>query len=326
MDKKIVITGAAGFIGSNVAKALSEKEGTEIIAVDYLVEKKKKKNLAGFKYNKYFEKDKFLDELQKNQIPNIDTIIHLGACTNTTVTDERYVLENNTEYSKKLFDYCVKNGIRLIYASSGATYGDGSNGYDDQKRLLKPLNLYGKSKYLFDEYVLDNKIKPKQWVGLKFFNVYGPNEFRKGEMASMVFQCYNQIKKTGEVMLFKSSRSDYKNGEEKRDFIYIKDVIKVILFFLDNNKISGIFNIGTGKARTFLDLATAVFKSLKIKPKISFFEMPKDIKNKYQYFTQADISSLRAAGYKEDFFELEEGIDDYIKNYLNNDSLEVNTQ
>lgn len=315
VDKKtIVITGAAGFIGSNITEAISEAGEFKIIAVDQLASPDKKKNLARLKYDEYFEYDEFLNKLEKNQIPDIDTIIHLGACTDTTVMDRDYMLKNNTEYSKKIFDLCVKNNIKLIYASSAATYGKGGKGFSDETRDLEPLNCYGESKYLFDEYVLDSETKPKQWVGLKFFNVYGRNEDYKGKMASMVYQCYNQAVNNKEIKLFKASKDGYKNGEEKRDFIYVKDIVKIILFFL-NNEVSGIFNAGTGKARTFLDLAQTIFKNLDMEEKISFFDMPEEIKDKYQYFTQANIDNLRNAGYSEEFFTLEEGVKDYIKNY-----------
>ena len=313
--QRIILTGGAGFIGSNVALALNQIGYLNIVIVDHLNNKFKEENLKDLKYSKYLDRIEFLNLIKTNSISEIDTILHFGACTKTTNADKDFMLEMNTEYSKVLFDYCVQNQLNFIYASSASTYGDGSKGFSDKERNLKPLNYYGYSKYLFDEYVLNSKLKPKQWAGLKFFNVYGCNEFHKGFMASMVLQGYNQAVNNNEIKLFKASKEGYKDGLEKRDFVYVKDVVKVVLFFLEN-KISGIFNLGTGKARSFLDLSEAIFKSLNKKTKISFCEMPQDIKDKYQYFTQADITSLREAWYLDSFYELEDGVSDYIQNYL----------
>lgn len=318
-DKCIIITGGAGFIGSNLIKSLNEKGIQNVIIVDHLTHNKsKRKNLAGLKYNAYVDRDDFLKQIKINAIKDIDVIIHLGARTDTTERDKDFMLKNNTEYSKKLYMFCLQNKCRLIYASSGATYGDGSLGYSDRKRDLKPLNYYGLSKYLFDEWVLDQKEKPSQWVGLKFFNVYGPNEYHKGFMASVIYHGFREIMRDGFVKLFKSYMKDYKNGEQKRDFIYVKDAVNIISFFLNNKDRCGIFNVGTGRARTFVDLANALFSAIKLTPKIKFIDMPKRIKEKYQYFTQADISSLRQIGYQENFYELEDGIREYVQKYLNN--------
>jgi len=314
--KTIVITGAAGFIGSNIARALSKQGEFDLIVVDYPLDEDKKKNLEGVKYKEYVSPDDFLIILSEDKLSDIEAIIHMGACTDTTETNEEYIIENNTEYSKKLFEYCLNKKVRLIYASSAATYGDGSMGFSDNERNLEQLNLYGKSKYLFDEYVLDSTVKPEQWVGLKFFNVYGPYEDHKKRMASMALHSYNQAIKNSGIKLFSASKPGYSDGGEKRDFIYIEDVVKVVMFFLNNPRISGIYNVGTGKPRIFLDLAKAVFLAINKEPKISFFPMPEDLKGKYQYFTQADISKLREAGYKENFIGLEEGVKDYIKSYL----------
>lgn len=313
---KIIVTGGAGFIGSNLVKALNERGLSNIIIVDHLDHDGKKKNISGLDYENFIEKESFFEFCKSGGLKNIEIIFHIGACTNTRELDEDYLLRNNTEYSKQLYNYCIERNARFIYASSGATYGDGSRGYSDFERNLKPLNGYGKSKYLFDEWVLDNKQKPHQWVGLKFFNVYGPNESHKGDMASVVFKGFNQIRKTEVLKLFKSYDKNYEDGGQKRDFIYVKDVVRVMLFFYDNAKKSGIFNVGTGKARSYLDLGRAIFTAMHIKPKIEFIDMPKDLIPQYQNFTQANISSLRGAGYKERFYELEEGVEEYIRSYL----------
>lgn len=315
LNNKIVVTGAAGFIGSNLVQALNLRGLQSLYLVDRLDSEGKKMNLRNLKYESYFDKDEFLAELPN--LPKMETLIHLGAGTDTTIQDEKYFRRNNLEYSKTLFDYSVRTDTRFIYASSAATYGDGSQGFSDQERRLTPLNLYGHSKHWFDEIVLESRRKPGQCVGLKFFNVYGPNEGHKGKMASLVYQGYEQIKRTGKMRLFKSSRLGVADGGEKRDFIYIKDVVKVIMFFFNNPEKSGIFNVGTGKARTVLDLANALFAALGAKPQIEFFEMPAEFREKYQYYTQADLSSLRLAGYSGAFYELEEGISDYVRNYLN---------
>ncbi len=313
-DKKIIITGSAGFIGSNVHKALNDRGFTNIYVVDDLNDDRKKKHLDNLKYQKYFDKKVFLNSL--NDIQDVELIIHLGACTDTTVQDEAYFKENNIDYSKKIFKYCFEKNVRLIYASSAATYGGGEMGFDDNERNLKPLNLYGYSKYWFDEFILNSPNKPSQWVGLKFFNVYGPNEDHKEKMASMIYQGFQQIKRTGKVKLFKSYRSDYKDGGQERDFIYVKDIVSVILFFLDHPKQSGIFNVGTGKARTYLDLSNSIFRARGMEPNVEFIEMPENIRDKFQYSTQANISKLQAAGYDKPFVELEEGIRDYVQTYL----------
>lgn len=314
-NKNIIITGAAGFIGSNLVKELNKRGMENIILVDHLTDEKKK-NIQGLKYKEYVDKDKFLKMVKGNKLANIGLIFHLGARTDTAERNKEFLLKVNTEYSKNLFIFALLNNCRFIYASSAATYGNGSNGYSDKERNLKPLNYYGLSKYLFDEWVLDQKKKPLQWVGLKFFNVYGPNEYHKGFMSSVVYHGFKEIEKSGKIRLFKSYKKDCSDGEQKRDFIYVKDVLKIMLFFLDHKNLNGIYNVGTGKAQTFLDLGNALFRALGKKPKIHFIDMPKRIKEKYQYFTQADITSLRKVGYKETFYELEDGISDYVKNCL----------
>jgi len=317
-SKVYIVTGGAGFIGSNIVKALNDKGLTNIIIVDHLTDNGKWKNLIGLKFVSYYDRKDFLDELNRgtSSLDNVDAIIHMGACTKTTETDENYLIYNNAIYSKTLFDYAAYHNIRFIYASSAATYGDGAKGYNDSETDLKPLNCYGYSKYLFDQWVIGSVKKPLQCVGLKFFNVFGPNEYHKGQMASVVYHGYNQIKKDGEIRLFKSYKQEYKDGEQKRDFIYVKDAVKVVLFFLSQPHINGIFNVGTGKARTFLDLAKAIFSALNLEPNIRFIDMPEDLKDKYQYFTEADITRLRNAGFYVNFSELEDAVKDYVQNYL----------
>lgn len=315
INKNIIVTGGAGFIGSNFVRELNRRGIKNITLVDHLTNEKKK-NIQGLKYKEYFDKDEFFKIVKGNKLTNIDVIFHLGARTDTAERNKEFLLKVNTEYSKKLFKFALLNNCRFIYASSAATYGNGSNGYSDKERNLKPLNYYGLSKYLFDEWVLDQKKKPVQWVGLKFFNVYGHNEYHKGFMSSVVYHGFKEIEKNGEVRLFKSYKKDYSDGEQKRDFIYVKDVLKIMLFFLDHKNLNGIYNVGTGKAQTFLNLVNALFRALGKKSKINFIDMPNRIKEKYQYFTQADITNLRNIGYKETFYELEDGVLDYVKNYL----------
>jgi len=318
MNGKIIVTGGAGFIGSNIVKALNIEGYNQIIIVDHLTDNGKWKNLIDLKFIAYFDRNDFLEELKKDNplFKDVKIIIHMGACTNTTEKNENYIIDNNTIYSKYLFDYAKGRNIRFIYASSAATYGNGSKGYNDKELDLQPLNCYGYSKYLFDQWVLNSKEKPLQWVGLKFFNVFGPKEYHKGQMASVVYHGYHQVIKDGEIRLFKSYKAQYKDGEQKRDFIYVKDAVRVVLFLINNPHINGIFNVGTGEARTFLDLAISVFRALNLKPNIRFIDMPEHLKDKYQYFTEADISSLRNAGYSEEFTPLESAIEDYVVNYL----------
>lgn len=310
----IVITGGAGFIGTNLylkLKSLNKK----VIVVDHIYPKNKK-NLDILGSIEFIDKDKFLKLITQNKINNISHIIHLGARSDTTEKDWIFLKNNNVEYSKKLYNYCAEKNIPFIYASSAATYGDGRLGYDDRTRKLKPLNLYGKSKYIFDEWVLKQKKKPIQYVGLKFFNVFGPYEYHKGKMASVIFHGFKQIKKNGKIKLFKSYKKEYKDGGQMRDFVYVKDVVDVIVFFLKNPQLSGIFNVGTGRARTFSDLANSIFKALKIKENVEFIEMPNELKNKYQYFTEAKMDKLKKVGYKKRFKKLESAVFDYVNNYL----------
>jgi len=313
----IVITGAAGFIGSVVLKHFNDKGHDNILAVDKLGEKTKWKNLNNKKFIDFSAKDDFIANLDK--FNNIDSIIHMGACTDTAEFDLDYLIKNNYEYSKVLYEYSVKNNIPFIYASSAATYGGGENGYDDEMddiSLLTPLNPYGFSKQLFDQWLLRQPETPPFWAGFKFFNVYGPNEYHKGRMASVMFHTFNQINETGKVKLFKSHRPDFKHGEQKRDFVYVKDVAEIIYYFYENRPENGIFNLGTGNARTFNDLAENVIKNSKIKAEIEYIDMPEDIREKYQYFTEAKMDKLKNTGYDKDFHSLEEGIRDYVTNFL----------
>ena len=312
----IIVTGAAGFIGSCIISRLNQEGINDIIAVDVLRKNDKWKNLRHLDFYDYLDREQLLDFLQT--APKIEAIIHMGACSATTERDANYLMENNYRYTLKLAQFAITHDARFIYASSGATYGLGEMGYDDDEskiHLLKPLNMYGYSKQLFDL-----KARREGWfrnmVGLKFFNVYGPNEYFKGDMASVVFKAFNQIQQKGFVRLFKSHRPDFKDGQQLRDFIYVKDVLEIVLFFLKHPQKNGLFNVGTGKARSFLDLVQATFKAMDKEPKIEFFDMPENLRDRYQYFTEAKIEKLRKAGYQKEFFSLEQGITDYVQNYL----------
>jgi ADP-L-glycero-D-manno-heptose 6-epimerase len=311
---KIIVTGGAGFIGSNLVETFNQKGEDRIIIVDHLNEGNKWKNLLGLKFLDYIEKDEFLEKIEKGYFKDVSAIVHLGACSNTTVKDLHYLYLNNYKYSQKLALFALENEINFIYASSAATYGDGSMGFSDEETLLpklKPLNPYGFSKHLFDLWLYYNGLL-NQVVGLKYFNVFGEREFHKGEMKSVVLKAYEEIKKEGKVKLFKSYHPDYKDGEQLRDFIYVKDAVEVTIFFLENPKIKGIFNVGTGKARSFKDLVLAIFSALSLPPNIEYIEMPEYLKNQYQYFTQADITKLRKVGYNKPMWELESAIKNYV--------------
>ncbi|MEG8946135.1 ADP-glyceromanno-heptose 6-epimerase [Rosettibacter firmus] len=315
----IVVTGGAGFIGSAVVWKLNKMGIDNIIIVDELGSDDKWKNLCGLKFEDYYHKNKFIDLVRVNSVPfNIDAIIHLGACSSTTERNADYLMDNNFRYSKDLAIYSIKNNIRFIYASSAATYGDGSNGYnDDESQLekLRPLNMYGYSKHIFDLWLKRNNLLNKV-VGLKYFNVYGPNEYHKGDMRSVVHKAFEQVRDTGKVKLFKSYKSDYKDGEQKRDFIYVKDAVDITLFFLEHRDKNGIYNVGTGNAQTWIELVTALFNAMNKPVNIEFVEMPDEIKDKYQYFTEANLKKLRAAGYNKPIMNVQQGVSDYVKNYL----------
>ena len=313
---KVIVTGGAGFIGSCIIRELNDFGVEDIIVVDNIASTDKWKNLVNKKYIRYYNKNNFLNELYN--FKDFDYIIHMGACSATTEKDFDYLNINNVEYTKTLWNFCVENKIRFIYASSAATYGDGRFGFDDKNEItdLIPLNGYGYSKQLFDIWAKKQTKKPLQWVGFKFFNVYGPNEYFKGSMASVIMHGYNSIKKSNHIKLFKSYKEGYGNGEQKRDFIYVKDICKVIKFMIENKEVSGLFNLGTGEARSFYDLAKATFNALSLNENIEFIDMPENIKEKYQYFTQAEMDKLRKVGYNDKFYSLEEGIKDYVQNYL----------
>jgi len=315
----IIVTGGAGFIGSAIIWGLNQRGIHDILVVDDLGEDEKWKNLRSLKFADYLDKSDFLELVKSGCIRgDVETIFHLGACTDTTEMDAGYLLWNNYEYTKELALYAIKKGIRFIYASSAATYGDGSQGFsDDHEELerLVPINPYAYSKHLFDLWALRKGLLDKI-AGLKYFNVYGPNEYHKGEMRSMVLKAYEQIKDVGYVRLFRSHRPDFRDGEQRRDFIYVKDAVRMTLFFMDNRDVNGIFNVGTGKARTFNDLVKAVFDALGLEPRIEYFDMPPELRDQYQYFTQAELDKLRAAGGPIETTPLEDAVREYVLEYL----------
>ena len=314
----IIVTGGAGFIGSGVIAALNSRGITDILVVDQLG-CDRRQNLTNLSFSDYIEKDKFLGMVVENKIePPIEVIFHIGACTSTTETNASYLMKNNYEYSKVLARWATDAGIRFIYASSAATYGDGSKGFSDNEEKiheLRPLNMYGHSKQLFDLWAQRAGLFQKI-VSLKYFNVFGPNEYHKADMRSFVLKAFEQIKDTGKVGLFKSHNPKYADGEYLRDFIYVKDAVDMTLFFLDKPKIAGLFNIGTGKARTWNHLVKAVFAAMGKKSNIEYIEMPEQLRNQYQYFTEADITKLKQAGYNKQTTPLEDAIKDYVQNYL----------
>jgi len=320
----IIVTGGAGFIGSALVWRLNQLGRNDIIIVDHFAEDMKYKNLIPLKFLDVLNKDEFgmmVNEgfLEKNKF---DVLYHLGACSSTTQLDTGYLLRNNYEYTKFLCEKSVKNNIRFIYASSAATYGDGSNGYDDNEdalESLRPLNGYGYSKQLFDVWAKNNGYL-KEIAGLKYFNVYGPNEYHKGDMRSIVNKAFYQIKETGKARLFKSYSDKYKDGDQKRDFVYVKDAVDMTIFFADNPMLCGIYNIGTGKANTFNSFVKPIFKVLGVKENIEYFEMPEVLQGKYQDFTQANMTKLLNSGYKKEFTKISDAVTDYISNYLNTDN------
>ncbi|HEX4957842.1 MAG TPA: ADP-glyceromanno-heptose 6-epimerase [Lacibacter sp.] len=317
-DGDIIVTGAAGFIGSCMVQYLNELGYTNLILVDEFSRADKKPNLEGKKFQSTIEREELFTWLYSNK-PVIDFVIHLGARTDTTEFNYSIHQHLNVEYSQHIWNYCTVNNVPLIYASSAATYGDGSLGYKDDHTLsheLKPLNPYGISKNEFDKWVLHQEDHPPFWAGLKFFNVYGPNEYHKARMASVIFHSFNQIQQNGFVKLFRSHKEGFKDGEQLRDFVYVKDVVNVIGWLMQHQPASAIYNLGTGQARTFYDLVKATFTALGLETKIEFIDMPEDIRDKYQYFTEADMNKLRAAGYTTSFYSLEEGVTDYVQHYL----------
>lgn len=313
----IIITGAAGFIGSCLLKELNKKTSKDLVIVDQFDRADKNKNLANSTYLTKIDRADFINWFQE-KARDVELVLHLGARTDTTEKEVAIFDKLNLNYSKSIAKICTQHQIPLIYASSAATYGLGEEGYDDQTRpgALTPLNPYGDSKNNFDNWLMNQEKQPPFWAGLKFFNVYGPNEYHKGRMASVVFHAFHQIQQTNSMKLFRSHRPNFKDGEQSRDFIYIKDLLSIIDFLMNNSVASGLYNVGTGSARTFYDLAKNTFLAMGKTPDISFIDTPKDIRGNYQYFTEANMSKLRSAGYKKDFYSLEEGIQDYVENYL----------
>lgn len=317
----IIVTGAAGFIGSCLIKKLNSENFKAIIAVDKFDNEVKNKNLIGAIIQEKIDRDLFMKWLDNNH-ENVEFLFHMGARTDTTEFDMDLLRRLNTDYSKEIWKRCVDYQIPLVYASTAATYGLGEEGYDDNESIidkLKPLNPYGLSKQEFDIWALAQNDKPFYWSGLKFFNVYGANEYHKSRMASVVLQAFNQISSTGKMKLFRSHNPDYKDGEQMRDFVYVKDLIEVCYFLMHHRRDSGIYNLGSGEARTFLDLVRAVFKALGKEEDITFIDTPSDIRDKYQYFTEAKMDKLKKIGFDIPFHTLEEGVQDYVGNYLNND-------
>lgn len=321
-DPYIIVTGAAGFIGSYMTGYLNKKGYENLILVDEFDDDDKELNLHHKKYRVRVERDNLLEWLNKED-PSIDFVFHLGARTDTTEFDYSIHEKLNVEYSKKIWQYCMEKNIPLVYASSAATYGNGALGYKDDHDIvekLQPLNAYGVSKNEFDKWALKQTAQPPFWAGLKFFNVYGPNEYHKGRMASVVLHAFNQIQSTGKVKLFRSHKPEFKDGEQLRDFIYVEDVATVCYWMMasvvSQHLTPGLYNLGTGKARSFKDLVTAIFTSLHLQPDIEFIDTPEDIRDKYQYFTEADMNKLQQAGYNYTFYSLEEGVKDYVTQFL----------
>jgi len=314
----IVVTGGAGFIGSAIAQELNVRGRIDLLVVDDVDHPEKEKNITSIKYQELIGKNSFLEKIIDRNIDSIEVIIHMGACSSTTETDEEFLTKNNYHYTRHLATYALEKNIRFIYASSAATYGNGEMGYSDdvsQLNTLKPLNLYGESKHKFDLWAENQGILDRV-VGLKYFNIFGPNEYHKENMQSMVRKGFMQAMETNKICLFKSYKKEYKDGGQERDFLYIKDAVNMTLFFLDNPKIGGIFNIGTGQPRNWNDLAKNIFKAMGREPQIEYISMPENILHQYQYHTCADMQKIRDAGYTQSIMSLEDGIKDYVKNYL----------
>ena len=317
----IIVTGGAGFIGSAFVWRLNREGIKDIIIVDQLGTDDKWKNLVGLTFTDYIHKNEFIEMVIADEVPfEVSSVVHMGACSSTTERDADYLWENNYLYSREVADWALRHNARFIYASSAATYGDGSSGFSDDHEIisrLKPSNMYGYSKQVFDLWVLKNKLE-KKMAGIKFFNVYGPNEYHKGDMVSVIYKAFHQIQETGKVCLFKSYKKEYPNGGQMRDFIYVKDCANVMWWLLENPSVNGIYNLGTGKARTWNDLIAAVFSSMGRKTNIQYIEMPEPLRNQYQYFTQAQMDKLKKTGCHVNFSSLEDSVRDYVTNYLQN--------
>jgi len=315
----IIVTGGAGFIGSAFVWKLNQEGIGDIIIVDRLGTTDKWKNLVNLRFEDYIHKDDFFQMICDDDLPfEVSGVVHMGACSSTTERDADYLWENNFLYTRTLAEWAIKRGIRFIYASSAATYGDGKQGFfDDLSKIkaLKPINMYGYSKQVFDLWVLRHQLEGKM-AGVKFFNVFGPNEYHKGDMTSVIFKAFHQIRETGKVRLFKSCLPQYPDGGQMRDFVYVKNCVNVLWWLLQNPSVSGIFNLGTGRARTWNDLISAVFAAMGVQPNIEYIEMPESLRNQYQYFTQAGMNKLKAAGCPVDFSTLEDSVRDYVGNYL----------
>lgn len=315
----IVVTGGAGFIGSAFVWKLNSQGIEDIMIVDALDNTDKWKNLVNLRYDRYLDHQEFIEKINSESLPtDIRAIVHMGACSATTERDSDYLMRNNYQYTRRLAEWALVHKVRFIYASSGATYGNGDQGYSDddvKTPALKPLNMYGYSKHLLDLWALKSDAM-NQIVGLKFFNVFGPNEYHKDDMRSVIHKAFGQIQKDGKVNLFKSYKAEYADGEQVRDFVYVKDVVDVMWWLLNNTQVNGLFNVGTGKARTWKDLVYAVFTAMAQDPKIEFIEMPETLRDRYQYRTEATIDKLKQAGYPGGFMSLEDAIADYVQNYL----------
>ncbi len=315
----IVVTGGAGFIGSAFVWKLNQEGIDDILIVDELGTSDKWKNMVKRRFRDYLHKESFLEMVLADKVPfQVSAVIHMGACSSTTERNAEYLMRNNYLYSRALAVWAIKKDVRFIYASSAATYGDGSLGFSDDDALtpgLRPINMYGYSKQLFDAGVLRNELE-KKVTGIKFFNVFGPNEYHKEDMRSVIHKAFGQIRETGEVRLFKSYKAEYPDGGQKRDFVYVKDCVEVMWWMLQNPGVAGIFNLGTGRARTWNDLVKAVFSAMGLEPRIEYIEMPEDIRDQYQYFTEARMEKLHAAGCTVRFGSLEESVRDYVVNHL----------
>jgi ADP-L-glycero-D-manno-heptose 6-epimerase len=314
----VIVTGGAGFIGSAVLWRLNQAGMDDIIVVDNLNQSDKWKNLVNRRFGDYIHKSAFLERLERNAFKNIQGIVHMGACSATTEKDADFLMENNYHYSRRLAEYAITHGIRMVNASSAATYGDGSQGFTDSDAntlTLKPMNMYGYSKHLFDLWMLRSK-HADRLASLKFFNVFGPNEYHKQDMSSVVLKAFDQIRRTGQIRLFKSYHRAYANGEQMRDFVYVKDCVELVFWLLENPQVNGIFNMGTGRARTWKDLAAATFAAMDRPVRIEYVDMPETLRKHYQYHTRADMEKLAGSGYTRPFTDLEQAVADYVRNYL----------